>query len=719
MENLKSVARNQSLIKGLLAVFFMVFWTVSALAQISIQQNATSCFGPGCPSGGKHTNQFRFAVKSTDPDFNPGHYSYFWFFGDGTFSNSQTPIHTFPSADTYQVYVELTSEVYDDEPPPARIIMNPFTLTSISTTAASIPPVGSNTLIELFWSRDPRPGDPVTYVLKLENNCTTADNLSFQVYFEYDQRFLNQAAIIPPTPFTTFSSPAVSNPTTSFPAPTSPPAGWVSGQTITRLTWDVNLAPNQTENIFIPFETVNNPNLIGEPVYILAGIPKEVSTQCGSPESIKSGQYMVYSHDPNQDLANVDTICPNAPPATIKYRIDFQNTGAAPADSVEVTVWLDEIFTPGAVNFIGSKYPASSGIGLDVTQNTYTRTFENLNLRGTKESGYRSVFQEAATKGYMEIELPINGPLNHCSTILNRASIVFDCNPAIYTLPAITRVACVVVDSFGVDSCVSCKETRLTYDVNTPGQTGGFSFGSAGPIRFPKSYGSPPLTTHDLGDPANYSASNAHIGWPDFWITGNDPGSCKRLLMRSVMEPCSLDVQATITPSGCGFGMSYTADLSVSGGTGPYVWQDCGGSGINDQLTLNNLMPGYHTIGVSDSNDCEGWITFLVPIIQPLHVEDDPSDCFGKLKISGGAPPYTVQWSGSSVTDPATVIVLSSLPAGPVSVTVTDAMGCFEVITVGKSNCVAIGWPWWSWLVLGGISLVIVGFLLVKLKKKP
>ncbi len=114
--------------------------------------------------------------------------------------------------------------------------------------------------------------------------------------------------------------------------------------------------------------------------------------------------------------------------------------------------------------------------------------------------------------------------------------------------------------------------------------------------------------------------------------------------------------------------------ITITGGTGPYNIAWSTGDTIED---LINLSGGQYSVSVVDSHGCNTTDTFIVlePPLLIVNVSwNPPSSCgdtgTASITISGGIPPYSVQWS-TGQTD-STV----NIPAGTYSVSVTDNNGC-------------------------------------------
>ncbi|MGP8217229.1 MAG: T9SS type A sorting domain-containing protein [Bacteroidia bacterium] len=122
------------------------------------------------------------------------------------------------------------------------------------------------------------------------------------------------------------------------------------------------------------------------------------------------------------------------------------------------------------------------------------------------------------------------------------------------------------------------------------------------------------------------------------------------------------------------------AAIGVKGGSGPvtFNWAPWGGT---DTLT-SGLAAGTYTFTATDSTGCEAITT--VTITQPKALRDSMSRvtnvaCHGgstgrvTVGIAGGTSPYTYSWSTGATTSS-----ITGVPAGPLTVVITDNNGCMD-----------------------------------------
>jgi len=151
--------------------------------------------------------------------------------------------------------------------------------------------------------------------------------------------------------------------------------------------------------------------------------------------------------------------------------------------------------------------------------------------------------------------------------------------------------------------------------------------------------------------------------------------------------PDNLGITSDITDestSGAGDG---AIDITVNGGTPPYIYSWNIGESTED---ISGLNSGSYCVIVFDSGGCTANICFNIgegcpdEIISTIEVTDETSmgDNDGEIDIDvfGGNPTYTYIWDNGSTDADQT-----DLAAGTYCVTVTDGMGCMQ------STCAEVG----------------------------
>jgi subtilisin-like proprotein convertase family protein len=192
--------------------------------------------------------------------------------------------------------------------------------------------------------------------------------------------------------------------------------------------------------------------------------------------------------------------------------------------------------------------------------------------------------------------------------------------------------------------------------------------------------------------PYSYNWSNGstsptldNVGTGIYTCTISDLGTCQ-----IVTEPFFIDFENIISYSlislsqpSCQGLNDGTATLLISGGLGPYdvKWSD----EINGNQ-VNNLSTGTYEVTITDATNCS-IVTDPIVVIgnqvitAGVAVSRDV-DCNGgnngfiQLGINGGSPPYAIEWSNGETTPS-----VSQLQAGNYAATITDNMGCSEIVS--------------------------------------
>ncbi len=183
------------------------------------------------------------------------------------------------------------------------------------------------------------------------------------------------------------------------------------------------------------------------------------------------------------------------------------------------------------------------------------------------------------------------------------------------------------------------------------------------------------VTTEDI---SSVSAGN-------YTLTVTDANGCNFTMNAVVTQPngpLSPSI-ASLVPVGCFADSTGTLDLTVNGGTPPYLYYWSNGASTQD---LTNIPGGSYFVTVVDSNGCAAqqwaYITspegglFVYPTVTSLNCSSLTSGSI-ILGATGGTTPYTYAWSNG-----ATTADLLNITAGQYSITVTDSAGCTTDTTI-------------------------------------
>lgn len=163
-----------------------------------------------------------------------------------------------------------------------------------------------------------------------------------------------------------------------------------------------------------------------------------------------------------------------------------------------------------------------------------------------------------------------------------------------------------------------------------------------------------------------------------------DANLCQTTASFMITQPTfALQASAQVTDLLCSSNETGAIDVFVSGGTAPYTYAWSSGQTTQDLL---NVGTGTYTLTITDANSCQlqlaqtiaGPAQPLITTVLPVNVS-----CYGfsdgqiSLSIIGGQSPYSISWSTGE-----TSTMIDSLVAGLYDVTVTDANGCQNFLSV-------------------------------------
>lgn len=189
--------------------------------------------------------------------------------------------------------------------------------------------------------------------------------------------------------------------------------------------------------------------------------------------------------------------------------------------------------------------------------------------------------------------------------------------------------------------------------------------------------------------PYSYSWSNgattedlSNIVAGNYSVTITDASNCAVVQNVTITEPALvLNLSGTETNATCNGSNNGSIDLTVTGGSGPYVYSWNTGATSED---ITGLAPGNYSATVTDANGCIKSVGFTISEPAPLAASPSKTDitCNGAndgsitINVSGGTAPYTYAWADDVTI---TTNTRTSLSSGNYTVTVTDANGCIDV----------------------------------------
>jgi gliding motility-associated-like protein len=166
-----------------------------------------------------------------------------------------------------------------------------------------------------------------------------------------------------------------------------------------------------------------------------------------------------------------------------------------------------------------------------------------------------------------------------------------------------------------------------------------------------------------------------------YTVSIQDSHGCTADVPFTITQPViSLDGSAAVTNVKCNGELSGRIDITVTGGTVPYIYLWNTGSTSED---LINIASGSYSVVITDASGCTTTVTVKVtqpetPITGSVSVTNVL--CYGgttgsvNLSVTGGTMPYSYMWNSGAVTED-----LLNVASGSYSVSISDVSGCTAI----------------------------------------
>jgi large repetitive protein len=184
-------------------------------------------------------------------------------------------------------------------------------------------------------------------------------------------------------------------------------------------------------------------------------------------------------------------------------------------------------------------------------------------------------------------------------------------------------------------------------------------------------------------DGSTSGTTRNNLGPGTYTVTINDGSPCIINKTFIIVEPQPIVLQAVLTNAlSCDNANSGAIDLTVSGGTPPYIYSWSNGAKTAD---LTNITSGNYLVTVVDANTCVQSAQYIIkrpaPIAIAVNIVPD-FDCVTQVvskistaKVTGGVPPYTLTWSSGKISGTNNEI-MQTTQNSMVILDVVDALGC-------------------------------------------
>ncbi len=233
-----------------------------------------------------------------------------------------------------------------------------------------------------------------------------------------------------------------------------------------------------------------------------------------------------------------------------------------------------------------------------------------------------------------------------------------------------------VTDDNGCSALASVSVAQpATLNINATVVNPGCNGAVSGSIQLNVSGGTVPYTYNWDNGATTSSISGLAIG--SYQVTVTDANNCTAVQAFTISQPTPLAVTGTSTDADCALGILGSVDITVSGGTLPYIYNWNNGATTQD---ISGLFAGTYVVTVTDGSNCFETASFtVVDLSNNISVSETitdascPSAADGAIDVivSGGTAPYTYTWNtGATTAD------ISGLTSGNYSVTILDDAGC-------------------------------------------
>ncbi len=247
---------------------------------------------------------------------------------------------------------------------------------------------------------------------------------------------------------------------------------------------------------------------------------------------------------------------------------------------------------------------------------------------------------------------------------------------------AAASYAVVVTDS---NSCIQTD----TFTVSEPSMVAITLNGTDVTLCTGNTNGAVDMTVTGATPPYTYSWSNgetsedlANLAAGNYIVTVTDSNGCTATDNIDILEPTPITLSITTTDTECNE-TNGSATVTASGGSSPYtyLWSN-GDTGV----MMGSVGVGSYILTVADQNGCEATETVIINNIGGLSIAVDNvsnTSCNGtsdgaiSISVTGGATPYTYDWSNGATTED-----ITNLVAGAYEIVVTDADTCKFILTI-------------------------------------
>lgn len=390
-------------------------------------------------------------------------YSYYWEFGDGTFSFATQPEHHYKDTGTYDIRLYATNNYDDGKAPkskPRRIKVKKTLYASAESSSSFFP---TSDMLAMKINRMPRPGEEMVAIIGYRHpggaGAVSGSLLLFYNEKQFTQKnfaLLEERAHHGERKFKTDSVLAIA-PAEDLYLPLAGPSAqpWIDPVRKTAVSallaekkalfreqhaWRVEgLQAGEEKFLFLTLETT--PEMIKDTNAVVTVSGMFIPDDPLLPLSrYDLEMQIVASHDPNRmqlknRRMNYRFVSKKR---ELSYKVQFQNTGKGPASKVAIGIAVPGMlngqsleitdYSPRCV-MCDSAYERQSCLDTIVRQDSIFFVFNNIYLKGMQQEG---VEDPDSTKGYVKYKVRFSKELKKLP-FNSQAAIVFDKNEPVIT----------------------------------------------------------------------------------------------------------------------------------------------------------------------------------------------------------------------------------------------------------------------------------------------
>lgn len=397
-------------------------------------------------------------------------YTYFWETGDGNYSKSENPKHTYKKKTEYKVNLQVTNNYDNGKAPTTRPKI--VAVTEIEDNNYSeIASIGDTIPYKIFNNRDPIPNEEMIVVVSYQNLLDYVASGRLYLFYN-DKEFKNNNFEL--LDFRTHNDEkevkdlgmaSIRDSNNSYDYIASEENSWqqksysksneidldleilqnkTAFNSMNLLEFE-NLNPKETRNVFFTFKTT--PEMIKDTSATVKMRGVFVPDRNYKNYKKKTLEMeIVTSHDPNKMSSNGSFMNYRLVRfKTLHFKTKFQNNGEGPARMIRLETDIPEMLDKKTFKVV-DMYPKCpicpkdeeviySCLDTIIKQNQIHFTFKNIYLPGTNQ---KNVTEKDSTKGFVKYTMKFAKDFHKTKT-KSRTAIFFDKNEPIITNFATTR----------------------------------------------------------------------------------------------------------------------------------------------------------------------------------------------------------------------------------------------------------------------------------------